>query len=501
MVPRLLPLAVAIPLGAGFILPLVPRGLRRLADVLALVAIAGACAITVSLFDPSQTHALYQVGGWAAPIGIVLRLDALSWLLLAVITGVSLCVVIYAVQYMDSYTSKGRFYGLLFLMIAGMTGVVLAGDLFNLYVFLEIAGISSYALVAFGTEAEELEASFKYAVLGSVASSLVLLGIAVLYAMFGTVNMTQLAAKIAGHSGGAKSPVIFAEVLIISGLALKAALVPFHAWLPDAHPAAPAPVSAMLSGVLIKAIGVYALVRLYFNVFGADAGMSYMLMLLAVLSMIGGVVLALAQWDFKRLLAYHSISQIGYVVLGIALGTPLGVAAGLFHLVNHSVFKSLLFLNAGAVERATGTRRLDEMGGLRERMPVTGATSMVASMSIAGVPPFNGFFSKLLVIVACVAAGRYGFALLAVIGSVLTLASFAKVQRYGFLGELREKWNGVREVPVLMTGAMIILALACVGLSALALPGVWNQVLKPAADVLLAGPFGAEVTGGVVAGM
>jgi len=501
MVPRLLPLAVAIPLGAGFILPLVPRGLRRLADALALVAIAGACAITVSLFDPSQTYAPYQVGGWAAPIGIVLRLDALSWLLLAVITGVSLCVVIYAVQYMDSYTSKGRFYGLLFLMIAGMTGVVLTGDLFNLYVFLEIAAISSYALVAFGTEAEELEASFKYAVLGSVASSLVLLGIAVLYAMFGTVNMTQLAAKIAGHSGAAKSPVIFAEVLVISGLALKAALVPFHAWLPDAHPSAPAPVSAMLSGVLIKAIGVYALVRLYFNVFGANAGMSYMLMLLAVLSMIGGVVLALAQWDFKRLLAYHSISQIGYVVLGIALGTPLGVAAGLFHLVNHSVFKSLLFLNAGAVERATGTRRLDEMGGLRERMPVTGATSMVASMSIAGVPPFNGFFSKLLVIVACVVAGRYGFALLAVIGSVLTLASFAKVQRYGFLGKLREKWSGVREVPVLMTGAMIILALACVGLSALALPGVWNQVLEPAARALLAGPFGAEVTGGVVAGM
>jgi multicomponent Na+:H+ antiporter subunit D len=209
--------------------------------------------------------------------------------------------------------------------------------------------------------------------------------------------------------------------------------------------------------------------------------------------MIGGVVLALAQWDFKRLLAYHSISQIGYVVLGIALGTPLGVAAGLFHLVNHSVFKSLLFLNAGAVERATGTRRLDEMGGLRERMPVTGATSMVASMSIAGVPPFNGFFSKLLIIVACVEAGRYGFAFLAVVGSILTLASFAKVQRYGFLGRLREKWQGVHEAPVFMSVAVIVLALACLGMSLLALPGVWDQVLKPAAEVLLAGPFKPEV--------
>ncbi len=502
MVPGLIPLAVAIPLGAGFILPLVPKGLRRLADALALASVLGICAVAMSLFDPTWGHAPYAMGGWAAPVGIVLRLDALSWLLFAVIAGVSLCVVVYAVQYMDSYTSKGRFYGLLFLMIAGMTGVVLTGDIFNLYVFLEIAAISSYALVAFGTEAEELEASFKYAVLGSVASSLVLLGIAVLYAMFGTVNMEHLASKIAGADvAKVKMPLVFAEVIIISGLALKAALVPFHAWLPDAHPSAPAPVSAMLSGVLIKAIGVYALVRLYFNVFGEDPKMSYMLMLLAVFSMIGGVVLALAQWDFKRLLAYHSISQIGYVVLGIALGTPLGVAAGLFHLVNHSVFKSLLFLNAGAVERATGTRRLEEMGGLRERMPVTGATSMVASMSIAGVPPFNGFFSKLLVIVACAEAGYYGFALLAVIGSVLTLASFAKVQRYGFLGELREKWRSVREAPVFMSVAMIVLALACLGLSLLALPGVWSQVLEPAAEALRAGRFGAAVVKDVVVGM
>ncbi|MHC4247859.1 MAG: complex I subunit 5 family protein [Planctomycetota bacterium] len=233
MVPRLLPLAVAIPLGAGFILPLVPKGLRRLADVLALAAAAGICAVAVSLFDPAWGYAPYTMGGWRAPVGIVLRLDALSWLLFAVIAGVSLCIVLYATQYMDTYTARGRFYGLLFLMIAGMTGVVLTGDLFNLYVFLEVAAISSYALVAFGTEAEELEASFKYAVLGSVASSLILLGIAVLYGLFGTVNMAHLAEKIAGAAKAgdeAKMARLFAEVLVISGLALKAALIPFHAF-------------------------------------------------------------------------------------------------------------------------------------------------------------------------------------------------------------------------------------------------------------------------------
>ncbi|MHC4253146.1 MAG: complex I subunit 5 family protein, partial [Planctomycetota bacterium] len=250
----LLPLAVAIPLGAGFLVPLVPAKAKRLADAVAFLAVAALVAGAAWSFGSTGT---YEVGGWKPPVGISLRLDGLSWLLMAIIAGVSLCVVVYSIRYMDRYTGRRKFYALFLLMIAGMMGVVLTGDLFNMYVFLEIAAISSYALVAFGTESEELEASFKYAVLGSVASALVLLGIALLYGRFGTVNMAHLAAKLSGR--GSPDLVIFAEILIVSGLALKAALVPFHAWLPDAHPSAPAPISAMLSGVLIKAIGIYPL--------------------------------------------------------------------------------------------------------------------------------------------------------------------------------------------------------------------------------------------------
>jgi len=486
---NLLPLAVAIPLAAAFLVPLVPKKSRALANAIALLASVGLAAVVLYLLGRSGS---YAVGGWKAPVGIELRLDGLSWLMLAVVAGVSLCIVLYATRYMDHYTARGKFYALFFLMIAGMCGVVITGDLFNMYVFLEIAAIASYALVAFGCEAEELEASFKYAVLGSIASSFVLLALALLYGRFGTVNLTQLAGKIGSASEGAKPLITFAKVLLFVGFGLKAALVPFHAWLPDAHPSAPAPVSAMLSGLLIKTIGVYALVRLAFTVFGLTAGdkVSVALMTLAALSILAGNVLALAQWDFKRLLAYSSIAQIGYVVLGIGLATPLGVAAGLFHLVNHSVFKSLLFLNAGAVEQATGTRRLDEMGGLRERMPVTGATSMVASMSIAGVPPFSGFFSKLLVIVACVQATsvgpiRYVFALVAVVGSVITLAYLLKVQRHGFFGKLRDKWRDVREAPFMMSSAMVLLAVACLALSLLWLPGVRELILDPARKVLV----------------
>jgi len=464
------------------------------ADALAVIAATGIGAVVAGMFGLLRSDAehsiVYAVGGWKPPFGISMVLDSLSWLMLAVIAGVALCSVVYATQYMDTYTARGKFYGLFFLMVAGMCGVVLTGDLFNMYVFMEVAAISSYALVAFGCEAEELEASFKYGVLGSAASFLVLFALAMLYGRFGTVNLVHLSEKIHAAPPEAGGVVTFAEILMVAGFGLKAALVPFHAWLPDAHPSAPTPVSAMLSGVLIKAVGVYSLARMVFNVFGLTPDVSYTLMLVAALSMVGGVLLAVMQWDFKRLLAYHSISQIGYVVLGIGLGTPLGVMAGLFHLVNHSVFKSLLFLNAGAVERATGTRRLDEMGGLSEKMPLTGGTSMVASMSIAGLPPFNGFFSKTLVILACVEAGRYGFALLAVLGSVLTLASFLKVQKYGFFGDVAERWKNVREAPVLMSAAMLVLAVACLGLSLLVVPGIRDIVLVPAGQVLLAGAKG-----------
>jgi len=225
----------------------------------------------------------------------------------------------------------------------------------------------------------------------------------------------------------------------------------------------------------------------FFNVIGLNLTTSYILMAMGALSMIAGVFLAIGQWDMKRLFAYHSISQMGYVVMAIGIGTPLAVLGGLFHLVNHATFKSLLFLNSGAVVYSTGNRDLQKMGGLNQRMPVTGATSLVASMSIAGIPPFNGFWSKLIIILAAVQAGYYGLAALAVVGSIMTLASFLKVQRYGFFGELRPVWKKVREAPVFMCVSMVLLALLCVGMGLLLLPGVKDGLLDRAADAVTGG--------------
>jgi multicomponent Na+:H+ antiporter subunit D len=290
---------------------------------------------------------------------------------------------------------------------------------------------------------------------------------------------------------------VFVVGLLFVGFGLKGALMPFHAWLPDAHPSAPAPVSAMLSGVVIKVLGVYAICRVFFNVLGATPALLAVLLVLGVVSMTAGVLLALGQWDFKRLLAYHSISQMGYIVIGIGLGTPLGILGGLFHLVNHTVFKSLLFLNAGSVEYATGTRNLKRLGGLNRKMPVTGQTSMIASFSIAGLPPFNGFWSKLLIVIACVQAGHPLIAGWAVLGSILTLASFLKVQRYAFWGDLRETWARVREAPAAMCAAMVALAILCVAMGILLIPPVKAAVLDPAVKVLTGGlSYASKALGG-----
>jgi multicomponent Na+:H+ antiporter subunit D len=490
---QLLPWMIAIPLGAGFALPLMPKERPRVSNVLANAATLALLLLCVSMMGHRSG---YPVGGWQPPLGINLVLDGLSWLMLSIVAVVSFAATLFSTRYMDRYTGRPKYFALFLIMVAGMNGAILTGDMFNLYVFIEVAAVSSYALVAFGCGQQELEAAFKYAILGAIASAFILLGVALLYCQFGTVNMAHLGQKLPVAMASAVDPArgtcVLSLALLVAGLGLKAALVPFHAWLPDAHPSAPAPISAMLSGVLIKAVGVYALLRVAFTVFGITYQMAKVLMILGTLSMVVGVVLALAQRDMKRLLAYSSISQIGYIVLGVGAGgavlasggersvAALAIVGGLFHLVNHAVFKSLLFLTAGAVEYGTGTRQLEEMGGLRERMPVTAGTSLVASMAIGGIPPFNGFVSKLVIILACVRAGFYGYAAWAVIVSVMTIALFMRLQKRAFFGKLPDRWKSLREVPSAMGAAMVLLAILCGAMSLLILPGARKGVLDPA---------------------
>jgi multicomponent Na+:H+ antiporter subunit D len=274
--------------------------------------------------------------------------------------------------------------------------------------------------------------------------------------------------------------------LFLMGFGLKAALVPFHAWLPDAHSSAPAPISAMLSGVLIKVLGVYTLIRVVLTVFGLSAGIENVLMILGIVSILTGAFLALGQNDVKRMLAYSSISQVGYIVLGIGIGTPLGILGGLFHLLNHASAKGLLFLNAGSLEYATGTRELDKLGGLGKKMPVTAGTSVIGSLAIAGVPPLNGFWSKLIILLALVQAKLYAGALIAAAAGILTLWYYLILQRRAFFGKLNETWRNVREAPFWMSVSMLLLGALCV-LVGLLFPLVILDWIQPAADAVTAG--------------
>ncbi len=495
----LLPLFVITPLAGAFLIMIIGRFAKEFNKYFtSLVLLFLACISFYFLFNTGENHYVYKVGGWEPvnkiPIGIYMVMDGFTAIIVCIINLIGLLSAFYSISYIKRYTAENYFYALFCLMIAGMNGVVISGDLFNIFVFLEISVISSYALVAFGVEKNELEASFKYQILGGLASFLILFGIGFIYWKTKTLNIADI--REAFSNGFDKTYYLFVQILILSGFGLKAAIIPFHAWLPDAHSSAPSPISAMLSGVLIKAVGIYVIFRLFFNMFVISEGMAILITTLGTLSMVIGVFLAIGQWDIKRLLAYHSISQMGYVVLSVGIGmiliarevkpevAALAITGGIFHLINHAAFKGLLFLNAGAIEYTIGTRDLKRMGGLAKSMPATSATSFVASMSISGIPPFNGFFSKLIIIIAAVMGGFYLLAALAVIVSIITLASFLKFQRYAFNNKSDIRRDKIKEVPFPMVFSMVVLSIICVLLSLLVIPDIRNAILTPAVDVL-----------------
>jgi multicomponent Na+:H+ antiporter subunit D len=495
---NILPFFVIIPLGAAFVISLLGKKIRNSADILANLGTLSLFVFSLYSIGLVNVHKVlvYRVGGWIPPFGIGMVLDGLSCFMLVTVNLVSFLITIYSIDYMERYTEKFRFYTLFMLMLAGMNGIIITGDLFNLFVFLEIASIASYALVAFGTEQEELEASFKYAVMGSVASSFVLLGIAILYSYTSTLNMADIAGVLSQKPGGLIIP--FIAVLFLAGFGLKAALVPFHAWLPDAHPSAPASISAALSGVFIKVLGVYALCRVFFNILGALSKILFVLVILGVISMVVGAFLAIAQNDIKRMFAYSSISQIGYIVFALGIGTPLAILGGLFHLFNHAIFKSLLFLNSGAIEYSVHTRDLKKLGGLNTQLPLTGYTSLLGSMSIAGIPPLSGFFSKLIIIIAALEAGYFISSGIAILISIITLAYYLKFQTFAFFGKSNEITLKAEEVPFTMKFSMVILATICV-IAGLMLVPLFRPFLQNAVDVLLSATRYKDIVFGVMA--
>lgn len=476
-----LPLFVIVPIFSAIAILLVGKWDKRIFPrVWSIITMA--FLISLIFFIWNKGTLLHFMGGWKPPYGIVLVEDPLSLLILLIINVVGFLVVFYSYSYVVQYEDYLRFFSLFMFMIAGMNGVALSGDLFNLYVFLEIASIASYALVGYGVGAEELEASFKYLILGVLASAFILFGIGIIYSATGSVSMADVARFLINNPGN--RAVLLASGFFLMGFSLKAGLVPFHAWLPDAHPSAPAPISAMLSGVLIKVLGIYAMIRVFYHVIGITPLVSQIFLALGGLSMVIGALMGFGQDDMKRLFAFSSISQMGYVMIGLGLGTPLGIIGALFHLLNHAGFKSLLFLSAGAIEGETGTRKLSELGGLREKMPATCGASVVGALSISGVPPFSGFWSKLLILLAAFQASNFLVAGIIVFTAFLTLTYYLRFQKNVIFGNMSEKVKGAFEAPIPMVMPLVIFAIFCLAI------GIFNhtiisEIIIPAEQILL----------------
>ncbi|MDI6845304.1 MAG: proton-conducting transporter membrane subunit [Candidatus Saccharicenans sp.] len=478
---------IVIPLLLAAFLPLIGKFSKKLLpDLLTNAALAYLVFNSILLIKTifNRGVLIQNLSWFGETVNLQVALDSFNLFMLFTISLVSLCISLFSVDYLEHYGHRSTFYALFLVMIAGMNGLVLVPDLFSIYLFLEVAAVASYALVAFGLGYDELEASFKYLMLSVVASAFALLSITVIFGLTGSLNFQAVAQGL--QDLGARSVLGVCVAFFIMGFGLKAALIPFHAWLPDAHPSAPAPISAMLSGLLIKVSGIYALFRIIYSVIGITPALSQILMALGTISMVAAALLALGQKDIKRMLAYSSISQVGYIVLGLALGTPLGIAGALFHLFNHAVAKGLLFLNSGSIQHITGTRNLDELGGLGKVVPVTAGTNLVGALSIAGVPPLAGFWSKLIIIMALIQAKEFAYALVAILASVLTLWYYLLIQRKAFFGRVSEKWAQVNEAPFWMSAANVLLALICI-LAGIFFTPIFRTWISPAAEALARG--------------
>ncbi|MBR4209080.1 MAG: hypothetical protein IKQ96_02550 [Lachnospiraceae bacterium] len=435
----------------------------------------------------------YWLGNWEPAMGfafgIGLEVDAVGLFFGLIISTAVLVSGLYSFEYMSHDDALGYYYTLYLMLGGGVLGLVFSGDLFNIFVMVEIMTFSAVALTAFRNEKYgALEAAFKYLVVGSIGSTSVLVGTILLYNQTHTLNLAQIASILPSVSNGVTA-VAFGFLFV--GFATKAFLFPFQPLAADAHAVAPSSISVLISGVLTKT-GVYGIIRLVYVLYQSmNLGpVKTLVVFIGTLSMFICVTMALAQHDFKRLLAFHSISQVGYVITAVGLSTALGVAGGLYHAMNHTLFKSLLFLTAGAVLHQTDTTNLDELGGLSKRMPKTTVLFLIGAASISGLPPFNGFASKWMIyqatFEAAAAQNNFGFALVGIIEmltSVLTLASFIKVTQSVFFGQMPKKWENVKEVGNGMIIPMGILAALCV-ITGVAPSAVEKYLLAPATSAV-----------------
>ncbi|MBF0502373.1 MAG: NADH-quinone oxidoreductase subunit L [Candidatus Riflebacteria bacterium] len=388
--------------------------------------------------------------------------DFISQFMLVIIGLVGLVTAIVAEYSIEPEQSRFHFHTLLLLSMVSMNGIVLTNDLFTMYLFIEAASFVGFIMIAMQKDLLGLEASFKYIVIASVATLLMLSAIAIMLMITGETSFVGVHAGL-GKMAGHPLPKLALGIFIV-GLCMKSGIVPFHGWVADAYTGAPTATTVLVAGAITKVTGLYSLLRLLTSVFGFNPQINVLMLTLGVLTILIGALSALSQRNAKRMLAYSSVSQSGYILLGIGTGSSLGIAGALFHAFNHAINKALLFTNAAAVEYRTKTLNMDEIGGAGHRMPVTMVTSIIGSMSVAGLPPLSGFWSKLLIIIALWKSGFKAIALFAALASLLTLAYMLSFQRRIFFARTSDRFVSIEEAPRGMVAPAIALGAVIVGI-------------------------------------
>ena len=472
-----LELLLIIAFGGALLTYLLGKTSEKIRDFLAVVISLSLVAFVACLYGKSPEKTFYS-GFFGIPL--ILRMNMLSWFFAIAISSLGALCTIFSLSYMKGRERTDFYYLMMLVVNAAMLGVVLAGDLVSFYIFWEIMSWSTFLLISYN-RGPALAAGMKYIIMSIIGSVCFLVGMLSLYVSFDTLNISQIASAIASASSGY---ILFILIAFGIGFGIKNAVLPFHTWLPDAHSEAPAPFSAVLSGILIK-MGTYGFLLLLYVIMGLKLFLGLgrglfsfhsILCFLGAVTIIIPTFIAMLQTDAKRLLAWSTVGQAGYIILGIAFGTHLALAGGIFHFFNHALFKALLFLAVGAVEFRTRTRDLDSLGGLAKKMPVVFIAALVGICALIGVPLTSGFVSKWLIYKALILEGSPFLAFFALAGTWGTILYSYKLVHNVFLGQLPEKYKDIQKSPFSMQLPIIVLSLAILVFGIL--PGIPLKVIN-----------------------
>jgi multicomponent Na+:H+ antiporter subunit D len=448
-------LLVIIPLLAAPIVVLI--GKSRVAWLVTLIAFAASFAVSISLLitvlGAGEAH--YFMGGWAPPVGVAYRVDLLNAFVLLLVSGSGFLMMPFALHSVASEVpakKQALFYAMYLLCFAGLLGITITDDIFNLYVFLEISSLATYTLIALGNNRKALTAAFEYLILGTLGATFILIGIGFLYMITGTLNITDMAGRV--HESEYVRPVFAALAFLTLGLVMKIAMFPVHGWLANAYTYSPSVVSAFLSATATK-VSVYVLIRILFTLFGwefsfMEMPLELVLIVLAVAGILFGSVFAIYEPNVKRRLAFSSVAQLGYVVLGIGLATQAGLAAGIAHLFNHALAKGALFIAMGTVLYATGGVRIEDMKGLGKYMPWTFAGFVIAGLSLIGIPGTAGFVSKWYFLQALIEKGMWPLLIVIILSSLMAVVYIGQVLEVVYFGKRSSAAVRVKKVPFSM---------------------------------------------------